>query len=224
MALLLSGVIMVLSYQAHAQGWLGLQKSYRGNVQQTLAGMTCQKWTEQSPHGHSRTPQNYPNTGLGDHNYCRNPDNEPGGAWCYTTNPLQRWDYCDVPTSEGNKCWDGLQKDYRGPLHVTKSGKLCQKWTSQSPQQHSRTPENYPDTGLGDHNNCRNPDNEPEGAWCYTTDPISRWEYCDVPKCCWDGLQKTYRGNVQQTLAGMACQKWTEQSPHGHSRTPSKLS
>ena len=161
MALLLSVVIMVLSYQAHGRGSRFLrfrQKTYTGTVQQTLSGMTCQKWTAQSPHGHSRTPQNYPNTGLGDHNYCRNPDNMPGGAWCYTANPLQRWDYCDVPT-------------------------LCQKWTSQSPHKHSRTPENYPDTGLGDHNNCRNPDNGPEGAWCYTTDPDLRWEHRNVPKC-----------------------------------------
>ena len=31
----------------------------------------------------------------------------------------------------------------------------------------------------GEHNYCRNPDGEPT-AWCYTTDPASRWELCDV--------------------------------------------
>ena len=31
-------------------------------------------------------------------NYCRNPDVfEPGGPWCYTTNPRIRWEYCDIP-------------------------------------------------------------------------------------------------------------------------------
>ena len=142
------------------------------------------KWTEQSPHEHSRTAENYPDSGLGEHSFCRNPDNEPGGAWCYTTNPLQRWNYCPVPRCSGeSKCWDGLQKDYRGPQQVTKSGEQCQKWTEQWPQRHSRTEANYPDSGLGNHNYCRNPDNEPSGAWCYTTNPEKRWETCDVPRC-----------------------------------------
>ena len=32
-------------------------------------------------------------------------------------------------------------------------------------------------------NFCRNPDGEPKGPWCYTTDPDERWEYCDIPGC-----------------------------------------
>ena len=31
-------------------------------------------------------------------------------------------------------------------------------------------------------NYCRNPDDDGY-LWCYTTDPDTRWEYCDVP-CC----------------------------------------
>ena len=27
-------------------------------------------------------------------NYCRNPDSDPDGLWCYT---LTGWDYCHVP-------------------------------------------------------------------------------------------------------------------------------
>ena len=61
----------------------------------TVSGKTCQKWTAQSPHRHSRTPSKYPNKGLGDHNYCRNPDGEGGGIWCYTTSASRRWEYCD---------------------------------------------------------------------------------------------------------------------------------
>ena len=36
---------------------------------------------------------------------------------------------------------------------------------------------------VGLNNYCRNPDNSAGGPWCYTTDPNTRWEYCDVPKC-----------------------------------------
>ena len=48
---------------------------YRGTQSTTETGKTCQRWDTQSPHSHSRTPQNYPNTGLVE-NYCRNPDGE----------------------------------------------------------------------------------------------------------------------------------------------------
>ena len=38
----------------------------------------------------------YPNRGLGDHNYCRNPAEYYDRVWCYTTSGT-RWDYCNVP-------------------------------------------------------------------------------------------------------------------------------
>jgi len=41
-------------------------------------------------------------------------------------------------------CASGEGSSYRGTIAVTVSGKTCQDWASQSPQKHSRTPENYP--------------------------------------------------------------------------------
>lgn len=71
-------------------------------------------------------------------------------------------------------------RDYRGCQSKTRIGRTCQAWTAQTPHSHDYTPEQRPDRGLGDHNQCRNPG----GAltiWCYTTDsdPKWRWEYCD---------------------------------------------
>ncbi|XP_033101998.1 deleted in malignant brain tumors 1 protein-like [Anneissia japonica] len=87
------------------------------------------------------------------------------------------------------ECYNMLDaSDYRGSKSTTALGKTCQKWTSQLPHRHTRTSENYPDSGLGDHNFCRNPDGEIT-AWCYTTDPTSRFELCDI------GLPGEYCGN-----------------------------
>ena len=33
---------------------------------------------------------------MNGHNYCRNPDGDENGPWCYTVGN-KRWDYCDVP-------------------------------------------------------------------------------------------------------------------------------
>jgi hypothetical protein len=80
------------------------QADYRGTISTTVGGFTCQKWSVQTPFTHTRTPANYPNAGLGDHNYCRNPDGQAGSqekAWCYTTNPAKQWDYCNVPVCRG---------------------------------------------------------------------------------------------------------------------------
>ena len=49
------------------------QADYRGDISVTAGGeYTCQAWDSQSPHRHSRTPENYPDKGLdGGHNFCR---------------------------------------------------------------------------------------------------------------------------------------------------------
>ncbi|XP_072037091.1 plasminogen-like [Amphiura filiformis] len=160
-----------------------LGQDYRGSVHRTKDCKECQSWTSQDPHAHTRTPANYPDAGLGEHNYCRNPDDEPNGPWCYTTDPETRWAYCPVYDC-ASECYSKPHGgDYRGSVNQTTDCKECQSWTSQDPHAHTRTPENYPDAGLGEHNYCRNPDDEPNGPWCYTTDPETRWAYCPVPNC-----------------------------------------
>ncbi|XP_072024274.1 plasminogen-like [Amphiura filiformis] len=166
-------------------------KFYRGIFHRTGNGIECQSWTKHTPHAHHHvTPEIYPDAGLGDHNYCRNPgadDFSIDRPWCYTTDPHTRWTYCSVPkcgpVSECYSRSDPLGRKYRGSVHQTKEGKECQYWTAQYPHDHFRTPENYPDAGLGGHNYCRNPLGQPGGPWCYTTDPQTRWGYCPVYEC-----------------------------------------
>merc|ERR1719410_2756052 len=66
---------------------------YRGCQTRTKSGRECMKWTVQSPHKHVNTPAKKPNMGLGDHNYCRNPDGHKT-LWCYTTDKNKRWEEC----------------------------------------------------------------------------------------------------------------------------------
>lgn len=68
--------------------------------------------------------------------------------------------------------------EYDSTTAITVSNRTCQHWKDSSPHSHGFT------ALLGDQENfCRNPDQEPNGPWCYTTDPAKRWEYCNIPKC-----------------------------------------
>ncbi|XP_052706403.1 uncharacterized protein LOC128181882 isoform X2 [Crassostrea angulata] len=150
-------------------GW-----EYASTTAVTVSGRNCQRWKDLSPHNHRYTAL------LGDQeNYCRNPDREPNGPWCYTTDPAKRWEYCDIPkcVTPPNKCLTTAGgANYFGHVNTTVSGRTCMRWDSQSPHGHSfgivKDQGNY----------CRNPyKDEAKGPWCYTTDPNKRWEFCNIP-------------------------------------------
>jgi hypothetical protein len=83
-----------------------LGQGYRGETAVTKSGLQCQAWTSQTPHGHgqAKNAANFPEGNLADaKNFCRNPDSEPFGPWCYTTDPKKRWEYCSVNLCSGKK-------------------------------------------------------------------------------------------------------------------------
>ena len=97
---------------------------------------------------------------------------------------------------------DNRGRDYRGYVSVTETGKTCQSWSADEPHDHDYTQEEYSEhseSGLGDHNFCRNPNGETAGPWCYTTDPDTPWELCDVgsPR---EGCGRKYENNVTLLL------------------------
>ena len=78
------------------EGMTGKGDDYRGCQDRTISGKLCQNWTKDEPHKRSdeaKAALAANKFGLGDHNYCRNPD---GGKsiWCYTTDKNQRYESC----------------------------------------------------------------------------------------------------------------------------------
>jgi len=136
--------------------------------------------------------------------------------------PPAVWKYCGTKESVMPQVCDEKLKgskdsDYRGCQTRTESGRICQRWNSQSPHAHGATRKRYPKMGL-ESNYCRNPDGS-RTIWCYTGDKQKRWEYCRPREC--DELLKGskdsgYRGCQQRTVSGRRCQHWSSQSPHAH--------
>ncbi|KAK7076764.1 hypothetical protein SK128_010515 [Halocaridina rubra] len=107
--------------------------------------------------------------------------------------------------------WD-LQYQYGGRVNVSASGKTCVNWADFG----------YDDTHYGSGlalNLCKNPENERDGAFCYTKAgydiPESEWEweYCDVKICIVDcylfnGYGIFYEGKHNVTQSGRVCVDW----------------
>ncbi|XP_032072621.1 plasminogen-like isoform X2 [Thamnophis elegans] len=206
---------------------IGIGVDYRGMESKTRNGVVCQKWTDNSPHNPNYTPSLYPNASL-EENYCRNPDHDGNGPWCYTTNPETRYDSCNIPECE-EQCMHCSGENYRGKVSTTESGLTCQAWASQEPHTHGYIPSKFPEKNLIS-NYCRNPDGE-QRPWCFTSLLTKRWEFCSIPRCatsppaitgqqCLVGNGEDYRGNVGVTESGKTCQSWASQEPHTHGRTP----
>uniref|UniRef100_A0AAX7U0Z9 Macrophage stimulating 1 n=1 Tax=Astatotilapia calliptera TaxID=8154 RepID=A0AAX7U0Z9_ASTCA len=201
---------------------VGKGEDYRGKVSTTRSGLTCQQWWSKFPHDHRWTPT--ATNGL-ELNYCRNPDGDRIGPWCYTTDPERRYESCNIPQCKDEVCITCNGEDYRGQVDHTVNGRECQRWDQQYPHQHIYQPEKYPDKSLDD-NYCRNPDASPV-PWCYTTDPEVERENCDISRCkkrqrssfttkCFRGRGEDYRGRVNETTSGIPCQRWDAQQPHEH--------
>lgn len=85
-----------------------LGRSYRGLVSITESGRECRNWVSKNKWkgaALSATPDREQadgtmewGNGLGNHNYCRNPDKKEGfeKPWCFTTDPKREKEACNI--------------------------------------------------------------------------------------------------------------------------------
>ncbi|KAA0721061.1 Hepatocyte growth factor Hepatopoietin-A [Triplophysa tibetana] len=209
---------------------IGAGVNYKGRRSFTKTGITCQAWNMSVPHEHNFKPARHKRFDLRQ-NFCRNPDNDPSGPWCFTELTETRHQECGLPQCSDVECMRCNGETYRGPMDHTESGKACQRWDSQKPHKHTYQPHRHVDKGLDD-NYCRNPNNDVR-PWCYTMERNTPWEYCNISVCdsdedvavdtttsCFRGHGEGYRGTVNVTSAGVTCQRWDSLFPHNHSYTP----
>ncbi|VDI82640.1 apolipoprotein(a) [Mytilus galloprovincialis] len=169
-------------------------KDYIGTLSKTKYGKTCQRWDSSSPHSH--TYHTYDN----DENYCRNTLGDEPLPWCYTTDPNDRWDFCEIPHCHIQECVRSINGyDYLGSKATTTQGKTCIK-----------------------NEVCKGSGSGPF-PWCYVDDPIVKWDTCDIAKCtdtpkeCLQtGRGIDYFGSMAKTKTGSECQRWDSQQPHEH--------
>ena len=87
-------------------------------MDQTRDGHACRRWDDLSDVPGTGRPQRY-GADYGVDNHCRNPDYDSGGVWCYTNDPVDWWQYCDVPA-----CADDVEEPVDEPVDEPVSGKL----------------------------------------------------------------------------------------------------
>lgn len=82
-------------------------------------------------------------------------------------------------------CRKGRGRWYFGKQNTTMNGIACQRWDSQEPHKHHRPPTVFPEIQDAE-NYCRNAGGEEPYPWCYTMDPLIRWQHCSIPLCASD--------------------------------------
>ncbi|XP_029378356.1 prothrombin [Echeneis naucrates] len=176
----------------------GTGVNYEGHINITTSGRQCQHWRHSFPHPIMREFNvSEPNSNLKE-NFCRNPDNRPEGPWCFTRDPTVQKESCRVPkcgevfvpptvvleqVRSSGPCLPNFGIDYVGDLDVTLSGRRCLQWSLPAVTALSKDKDFIPEVVLQD-NKCRNPDNDPEGPWCYVDVAGNiTVDFCDLTLC-----------------------------------------
>ncbi|XP_073416641.1 kremen protein 2 [Dendrobates tinctorius] len=84
-----------------------------------------------------------------------------------------------------SECFTVNGRDYRGSMSRAGAEMIpCLYWNQTVHHRYNAQSDPSGETGLGDHNYCRNPDSDVQ-PWCYVseTEDGVYWKYCDIPSC-----------------------------------------
>uniref|UniRef100_A0A2K5EP10 Plasminogen activator n=1 Tax=Aotus nancymaae TaxID=37293 RepID=A0A2K5EP10_AOTNA len=204
--------------------------SYRGTWSTAESGAECTNWNSsvlaQKPYS-GRRPDAV-RLGLGNHNYCRNPDRD-SKPWCYVFKAGRySSEFCSIPPcskGENGDCYFGKGLAYRGTHSLTTSGASCLPWNSMIliDKVYTAHNPNAQALGLGKHNFCRNPDGDAK-PWCHVLkNRRLTWEYCDMPSCSTCGLRQYNRPQFRikgGLFADIATHPWQAAIFAKHRRSP----
>ncbi|KAM4616005.1 tissue-type plasminogen activator [Polymixia lowei] len=169
---------------------VGQGAGYRGTWSISHSGAECINWNSTSLRGKKFTAKRpeASSLGLGNHNFCRNPDAD-STPWCYVYKGTQvSWEFCTLPKCTEDKyqeCVRDSGQSYRGTAAETKTGSRCLSWDSPLVKRklYNAWRPNALELGLGSHSYCRNPDGD-AGPWCHIYRNMQlTWELCDIAKC-----------------------------------------
>lgn len=171
--------------------------TYRGTWSTAENGAECINWNSsvlsQKPYS-ARRPNGI-KLGLGNHNYCRNPDRDVK-PWCYVFKAGKyTTEFCSTPAcpkEPTEDCYVGKGVTYRGTHSFTTSKASCLPWNSMIliGKTYTAWRANSQALGLGRHNYCRNPDGDAK-PWCHVMKGRKlTWEYCDMSPCSTCGLRQ----------------------------------
>ncbi|KAL1772963.1 tissue-type plasminogen activator [Sigmodon hispidus] len=174
--------------------------TYRGTWSSAENGAECINWnsTALSFKTYNARRPDAVRLGLGNHNYCRNPDRD-SKPWCYVFKAGKYTaEFCSTPACpkgilwRSEDCYIGKGLTYRGAHSFTTSRASCLPWNSMIlvGRRYTAWRTNSQALGLGKHNYCRNPDGDAK-PWCHVLkDGKLTWEYCNMSPCVTCGLRQ----------------------------------
>ncbi|XP_067879492.1 tissue-type plasminogen activator isoform X2 [Heterodontus francisci] len=192
-------------FDTREQCYRGRGMGYRGTWSLTHSGRECLNWnaTVVARTRYNGRRPDAQQMGLGNHNFCRNPDNDTV-PWCHIYNGhILTWDKCSLSpcsNSFSSECYTKTGADYRGTRSYSQSGSRCLNWDSEAVRNklsNAWVP-NAHQLGLGSHSYCRNPDGDSK-PWCYIRKGRKiTWEYCNIQQCIATGMCGKRQPRAQQ--------------------------
>ena len=85
-------------------------EDYRGHLSVAADGSTCLNWAKTTSYLFYINPMDYPDAGLGDHNYCRNPGGIFSSTRCYVVED-DEYLKCNIGSPK-SECTEGMLSTY----------------------------------------------------------------------------------------------------------------